>query len=376
MIEEAQMSINVSENYNGIMESIYMNNELKGIEAYGLDGISDLLISMGYPKFRAKQLMQWIYSHDVTSYDQMTNLPIKLRNELHEKAPLNIPIITDKQVSKDESRKYVLSLSDGNKIETVGIPSHETDINGNPKRLTVCFSTQVGCPMECAFCATGQEGLTRNLYPGEMVQQILTVQRDFGIKVTNVVAMGQGEPFLNYQNLIDALRIINSKDGLNIGARHITVSTCGIINGIKDFGLEKEQFTLAVSLHSAQQEIRNAIMPKCKNMTLAELKGALRDYYHNSSRRISFEYLMIADVNDTDKDLEALINYCNDIHAHINLIPLNDIDDSPWKPSKKNTVRKWIDKLNDSGIEATLRNSRGSDINGACGQLKNKKISQ
>lgn len=343
-----------------------------GIERLGLREIEGFLGEMNLPRFRAKQVIQWVYQKQACSYDEMTNLPAKMRAELTEKLPLNIPQIADKRVSKDGSRKYVLTLADGCQVETVGIPSNDSGRNGESRRLTVCFSTQVGCPMQCAFCATGHEGLTRSLLPGEMVQQILTVQRDFGARVSNVVAMGQGEPFLNYDNFIKALAIINSKEGLGIGARHITVSTCGILDGIDRFGHEEEQHTLAVSLHAARQEVRDTIMPRCKNMPLSRLKSALKEYYDNSKRRISFEYLMIAGVNDSNEDLIALIRYCKGLHVHVNLIPLNDIDDSPWKPSSKETVQHWIDSLNRSGIETTLRNSRGSDIDGACGQLKNK----
>ena len=347
-----------------------------GIEALDFEGIHDRIRTLGYPSFRSKQLIQWVYQKQVESYYQMTNLPAKMREELARVLPLDIPQVSDRQVSKDGSRKYVLTLADGCQVETVGIPSHDSGADGESRRLTVCFSTQVGCPMQCAFCATGHEGLTRNLLPGEMLQQILTVQRDFNARVSNVVAMGQGEPFLNYDNFIKALKMINAKEGLGIGARHITVSSCGILDGIRRFGLEEEQYTLAISLHSARQDIRDAIMPRCKNMPLTLLKDTLREYYRNAKRRVSFEYLMIDGVNDADEDLIALIRFCKGLHVHINLIPLNDIDDSPWKPSASRTLAHWIDSLNAAGIETTLRNSRGSDIAGACGQLKNKQRSR
>ena len=343
-----------------------------GIEAYNLDGISQLVEEGGLPKFRAKQLVQWVYHHGITSYDQMTNVPARMRDDFSRNAPLNIPAIVDKKISLDGSRKYVLALADGTHVETVGIPSHESMSDGRPKRLTVCFSTQVGCPMRCVFCATGHEGFTRNLLPGEMAQQILTVQRDFNRKATNVVAMGQGEPFLNYRNTIDALRIINAPDALNIGARHITVSTCGIQEGVHQFGKEPEQFTLAVSLHAARQDIRDNIMPGCKNMPLDDLSQALQDYYRSAKRRFSFEYLMIDGINDTQADLSALLDYCTNLHVHVNLIPLNTIEGSVWRSSRPETMQTWVAELNRTGIEATVRDSRGKDIDGACGQLKNK----
>lgn len=333
--------------------------------------IDSLLAESGFQRFRSKQLKQWIYGRGAVSYDKMTNLPANMRDFLNNNAPLNIPIISDRQISRDGSRKYVLTLSDGLKVETVGIPSFETNAEGNPKRLTVCFSTQVGCPMQCSFCATGTEGFTRNLFPGEMVQQVLSVQRDFNMKPTNVVAMGQGEPFLNYNHFIDALHILNNQDALNIGARHITVSTCGIINGIEHFSHEPEQFTLAVSLHAARQNIRDHLMPQCRTMSLNQLKAALQHYSFLARRRITFEYLMINQINDTENDLSALISYCKGLHVHVNLIPLNKISGSKWVPSSNQTMQKWAHSLNANGIEATIRNSRGSDIDGACGQLKN-----
>ena len=357
--------------YNAPMDNLHTHTLPFGIESYDLHEIEQLVAELGLPRFRNKQLVQWLYGHAVVSYNDMSNLPAKMREALAQKAPLNIPEVKDKQVSRDGSRKYVLALADGAQVETVGIPSTETNTEGAPKRLTVCFSTQVGCAMECAFCATGKEGFSRNLYPGEMVQQILTVQRDFGMRVSNVVAMGQGEPFLNYHNLVEALHIINHKDCLNIGARHITVSTCGILDAIARFGEEPEQYTLAISLHSARQGIRDSLMPRCKGMPLQQLKSSLRDYYLNSKRRPSLEYLMIKDVNDAEIDLDALLAFCEGLNVHINLIPLNNIDGSPWIPSTKETMQRWIQVLNEQGIESTIRNSRGSDIAGACGQLKN-----
>ena len=345
----------------------------RAFESYGLEEIALLVDGLGFPKFRTKQLVQWVYSHGVCSYDEMSNLPAKMREVLKNQAPLHIPSIADRQISKDGSRKYILQLSDGKQVESVGIPSFDTDSEGKPRRLTVCFSTQVGCPMQCAFCATGQEGLSRNLLPGEMAQQILCVQRDFGMKVTNVVAMGQGEPFLNYGNFIKALHIINNPEAMNIGARHITVSSCGIIDGINRFGKEPEQFTLAISLHAAQQDVRDFLMPRCQNMPLEQLKQSLQTYYSLLKRRVSFEYLMIKGINDRKEDLDALISYCKGLHVHINLIPLNKVDGSKWIPSQPKTIKFWLDYLGKAGIEASLRNSRGSDIDGACGQLKNKK---
>ncbi len=322
------------------------------------------------PRFRAKQLIQWIYGKGETSFDRMTNLPSSLRSKLAETSPLDIPEVVERRVSRDGSRKYVLKFADGALTETVGIPSRDSNKQGEARRLSVCFSTQVGCSMACAFCATGKEGFTRNLLPGEIVQQVLCVQRDFDSRVSNAVAMGQGEPFLNYDNLIAALHILNDPQGLNIGARHITVSTCGIPSGIAAFAREPEQFTLALSLHSAVQETRDLLMPRVAGENCEALRADLRTYYEVCGRRVSLEYLLISKLNDTDKHLDALISFCRGLHVHINLLPLNDVEGSSFKPSDSRTVNRWMERLARAGVETSLRDSRGSDIDGACGQLK------
>lgn len=226
--------------------------------------------------------------------------------------------------------------------------------------------------MGCTFCATGHEGLTRNLSSTEMICQIIAVQNDFSCRVTNLVSMGQGEPFQNYQATLEALRFANAKDGLEIGARHITVSTCGIIRGIERLANEPEQFTLAVSLHSALQDVRNEIMPRCSNIPLPHLKKALRSYIAKTGRRVSFEYLLIKGVTDTEENLAALIDFCDGLLCHVNLLSVNEVEGSPYKPSSTATQQRWVKELKSAGKEATIRNSRGSDIDGACGQLKNK----
>lgn len=343
----------------------------KPIKTYDFAGLQQLMEQLHQPKFRAKQLYQWLYNKNASSYDEMTNLPTALREQLAEQFPLYFPTLIDKQVSIDSTRKYVLALSDGTLVETVGMPTEGNNEHNVRERLTVCFSTQVGCAMECAFCATGKEGFTRNLLPGEMVDQIIAVQNDFDQRVSNVVAMGQGEPFLNYENTLTALRIINSADALNIGARRITVSTCGIIDGINRFAQEPEQFTLAVSLHSAVQQKRDKLMPRVKNQPLDELHDALYSYIEKTNRRVTFEYLLIDGVNDSADDLKALEIFCRTLLCHINLLPMNSVANSPFQPSHSKTINTWVEYLNNAHIETTVRNSRGSDIAGACGQLKN-----
>lgn len=342
------------------------------IRSYNISDIPALLAEYQQPRFRAKQLISWLYQKGASSYDEMTNLPQSLREQLTERCPLSPLTIADKQVSHDGTRKYVFEYHDGTKVEAVGIPSFDTKKDSTPRHLTVCFSTQAGCAMGCAFCATGEEGLCRNLSSGEMVSQINAVQHDFQARITNVVSMGQGEPFQNYDAVLEALRYLNSPDGLGIGARHITLSTCGIIPKIKALSHEPEQFTLAVSLHAARQEVRNILMPRCAAQPLSALKEALVTYTERTGRRVSLEYLLIKDINDTQQDLQALLAFCEGLLCHVNLIPLNAVDGNTYTPSTKATQQTWVQTLKRAGIESTIRQSRGSDIDGACGQLKNK----
>ena len=338
---------------------------MKPVKSLSRDELSLLLKQEGLPAFRAKQVLEWLYKKGVDDYDAMTNLPISLRQHLKDDYPLNVPTIADKQISRDGTRKYLLRFEDGVAVETVGIPSADG-------RLTVCCSSQAGCAMGCEFCATGKNGFTRNLSCGEIVDQVLTVQNDFGERVSNLVVMGQGEPLLNFDNTLEALRICNDPKLLNIGARKMTVSTCGIIPGIKLFSLIPEQFTLAVSLHSAIQETRDALMPGVRHYRLDELKEALQEYLQSTNRRITFEYALVKEVNDGERDLEALIGYCDDMLCHVNIIPLNHVPSSPFKPSSPEIIAKWSTTLNDAGIQTSVRASKGSDIDGACGQLANR----
>lgn len=332
-----------------------------------------MLSSLKQPKFRAKQLFEWLHLHQAISYDQMSNLPKSLRSALEERHPLYSPEIADLQVSRDGTRKFVFTLEDGNYVETVGMPSFNPGDDSG--RLSVCFSTQVGCPMACEFCATGKEGFVRNLAAAEMIDQIIAVRNNFDHKVTNLVAMGQGEPFLNYEELMIALRYFNDPLGPNIGARHITISTCGLIDGIKQLSQEPEQFTLAISLHSAIQEVRNEIMPSMRNQSLSMLRKALIAYIEATNRRVSLEYLLIEGVNDGPEDIEALRKFCKGLLVHVNLLPMNSIENSPYNATDPDVVQKWTETLNMYHIETTVRKSRGADIAGACGQLKNSFVS-
>lgn len=334
------------------------------IKSYSIDEVKDIMRTAGLSDFRAEQILTWIYAKSARSYDEMSNVPKVIREQFELAFPLYEAEIVTKQVSEDGSRKYLIEYHDGTKVEAVGMPSPDG-------RLTVCCSSQSGCAMKCAFCATGMEGLKRNLVPGEIVDQVLAVQEDFGEKVTNVVVMGQGEPFANYDAVMAALRIMNHPKLLNIGARHITVSTCGVIKGIEKFTEEPEQFTLAVSLHAARQQVRDWLIPSMAKYRLGTLRQTLDKYSKATGRRFSFEYALIQGVNDSEQDLEALIDYCKRMLCHVNLIPLNEVEGSPFEPVDSQTMYWWRDCLEAAGIPASVRRSRGADIAGACGQLAN-----
>lgn len=334
----------------------------KPVKAYSIEELEGIMRDAGLPAFRAEQMLVWIYAKDAKSYEVMSNIPKVIREQFTLSYPLQAPVVCLKQESVDGSRKYLLEFDDGALVETVALPSEDG-------RLTVCCSSQAGCAMGCVFCATGKGGLNRNLEPGEIVDQVLVVQEDLGARVTNVVVMGQGEPFANYDAVMAALRIMNHPKLLNIGARHITVSTCGLVKGIERFAEEPEQFTLAVSLHAARQEVRDQLMPGVSGQRLGTLRQALDRYANATGRRFSFEYALMDGVNDSKEDLEALIAYCRRLLCHVNLIPLNEVEGSPFKPVSLQLMGIWRDYLEDAGIPASVRRSRGSDIAGACGQL-------
>ena len=338
----------------------------RDIRLLDLEELQNLVKELGQPAFRAKQLNEWIHEKNACSFDEMTNLPVAMREKLSERFSFNVPVELVKQVSKDGSRKYLLQFADGVSVETVGMP--------NRNKLAVCISSQAGCAMGCAFCATGLAGLSRSLTAQEMVDQVLHVSRDFGERVTSVVFMGQGEPFANFDATIDALRALNDPDGLAIGARHLTVSTCGVIPGIRRFAELPEQFTLAISLHSAVQGTRNQLMPGVKKYTLPRLHEAIQLYVEKTGRRPTYEFAMIDGINDTNLEMQALIDFCAGTLCHVNLIQLNNIPDSPFRPSPIEKVETLQRRLTMHGVETTIRNSRGSDIDAACGQLKQRRF--
>lgn len=338
------------------------------IKACSLAELETIILELGQPKYRAQQVYDWLHTHNVSSYDDMTNIPKTLRQVLSDRFPLAAPVVKDSRLSKDGSVKYVVEFPDNVVAETVAIidgPSHTLDDN----RVTVCVSSQAGCAMECAFCATGRQGFTRNLDVDEIVSQVILASNDLGQRVSNVVVMGQGEPFLNYEAVISAMRRLNQDKGLTIGARHITVSTSGIVDGIYDFAEEPEQFRLAISLHSADQTTRNELMPRLSGQPLHALKKALSYYCAVKGRRITLEYMLLKDVNDSDEQLARLIEFCKGLNVHVNLLTYNPVKGVSFNASSRQRIQEWIDALQSKGVTASLRRSRGTDVFGACGQL-------
>lgn len=317
---------------------------------------------LGEPAFRAGQVYSWMH-RGARSFEEMTNLSKALRLRLAERYELTAPTAVRKLVSKkDGTIKYLWRLSDGNCVESVLMQYH----HGN----TVCISSEVGCAMGCAFCASTRGGLVRRLTPSEMLDQVLFTQLDSGLSVSNIVLMGIGEPLDNYDTVLRFLELVNSPEGMNIGMRHISLSTCGLVERIDRLAEENLQLTLSVSLHAPTDEIRSTIMPVNRRYNVQTLLAACKRYFEKTGRRISFEYAMIRGVNDTPEMAKLLASRLRGIAAHVNLIPLNDIPESPLKPSYPEVVQTFQKMLEQHGIPATVRRTLGSDINASCGQLR------
>ena len=326
--------------------------------------IGDILKELGQPAFRAGQIFTWLHK-GVRSYEEMTNLPKNLRQILAEKYPICPPrVVRRQESSRDGTIKYLWELSDGNCVETVLMRYRY----GN----TVCISTEVGCPMGCAFCASTLGGLVRRLEPFEMLDQVLFTQVDSGLPVSHIVLMGIGEPLDNFDNVMRFLELVNSPDGMNISMRHISLSTCGLVPRIDQLAKRKLQLTLSVSLHAPNDQVRGTIMPVNRAYPMDELLAACRRYYDATSRRISFEYAMINGVNDRESDAQELLRRLKGLPAHFNLIPLNHVEESPLKPSTKTAVARFQKILEDGGIPTTVRRTLGGDIDASCGQLRRK----
>ena len=329
-----------------------------------LPELAETIKALGQPPFRAKQVYSWLHK-GVRSYEEMTNLPKNLRDRLGENYPIQAPTVVRRQESrKDGTIKYLWQLSDGNCVETVLMRYHY----GN----TVCISTEVGCRMGCAFCASTLGGLVRRLEPFEMLDQVLFTQVDSGLPISHIVLMGIGEPLDNFDNVMRFLELVNSAEGMNISMRHISLSTCGLVPKIDELAKRNLQLTLSVSLHAPDDGIRDTIMPVNKLYPSQELIDACRRYYEATSRRISFEYAMIGGVNDSRENAKELIRRMKGLPCHFNLIPLNHVEESPLKPSTREAVAAFQKTLESGGIPATVRRTLGGDIDASCGQLRRK----
>ena len=341
------------------------------INLYGLElkKLQDLMVKYGQKPYRAIQLYTWIYEKRATSFDEMSDISIKFRDVLKTDFCLEIPRIHTKQISSDGTIKLLLELSDGYKVETVLMRYNY----GN----AVCVSSQVGCNMACSFCSSGILGKQRNLEPHEMVGQILVMnnllkEENRGERVTHIVVMGTGEPFDNYDNVMDFIRIVNAQKGLAIGARHITVSTCGLPERIRQYSNEGLQTNLAISLHAPNNELRNKLMKINKAYPLEVLMPAIKDYEKVAGRRVTYEYLLLEGINDTKECAQELIDLIKGTNGYVNLIPYNETNKNDYKRSSGNRVHTFLDILMKGGVKATIRKEFGSDIDAACGQLKAK----
>ena len=336
---------------------------MKDIKSMTRAELAQELSGLGEPAFRAKQVFSWL--HRGARFEEMTNLPKALRERLASEYELHLPEVARKQVSaRDGTVKYLWRLRDGHCVESVLMRYH----HGN----TVCISSEVGCAMGCAFCASTRGGLVRRLLPSEMLDQVLFTQRDSGLPVSNIVLMGIGEPLDNYDNVRRFLTLVNDPEGMNIGMRHISLSTCGLVEGIDRLAEEDLQLTLSVSLHAPDDALRSRLMPVNRRYDIETLLAACRRYFDKTGRRISFEYAMIDGQNDTPEMAALLIRRLRGLPAHVNLIPLNRIEESPLQPSTRQAVLAFQQALEAAGVTATVRRTLGSDIDASCGQLRKK----
>ena len=326
--------------------------------------LAQLMADLGQPAFRAKQVFQWLH-RGVASFDEMSNLPKSLREQLKERCVLTVPQVERKQVSKlDGTIKYLWRLADGNCVESVLMRYQ----HGN----TVCVSCEVGCLMGCAFCASTLGGLVRRLTAGEILDQVIFVQKESGQTISNIVMMGIGEPLDNFDNVMRFLELVNDPEGVNIGMRHISLSTCGLVDKIDKLAEYRLQLTLSVSLHAPDDETRTRLMPVNRAVGVDRLFETCRRYFETTGRRISYEYAMVDGVNDNDWQADLLAKRLRGVPGHVNLIPLNDVRESPLKPSRR--VRQFQQRLEQQGVTVTVRRRLGSDIDASCGQLRRKTL--
>ena len=341
---------------------------MKNIKDYNLEELKKEMIELGEKPFRAEQIFKWVHQEKVKTFEEMTNLSLELRKRLEENYTMCNYKILKKQESKDGTIKYLFDVLDGNAIETVLMRYH----HGN----SICVSSQIGCKMGCKFCASTGINFIRSLTSGEIVEQIIAVEQDTGEKISNVVFMGIGEPFDNYDNVVNAIKIINNPKGLNIGARHISISTSGIVPKIYQLAEENIQCTLSISLHATSNEKRSSMMPVNNAYPLEELMKACKEYIKKTNKRISFEYALAKDNNDNLQDAKELVKLLKGMLCHVNLIPINKIENGKFDKSSNENIMKFRDYLNDHGIVATIRRELGSDIDAACGQLRRKELNR
>ena len=337
-------------------------NLLADIKSMTLSELTEFITENGFERFRANQVYGWL-NKNVSSFDEMRNISSKLRDFLKTSCYISVANIEKKLVSRyDKTVKYLFSFNDGECVESV--------VMKYKHGYSICISTQVGCKMGCTFCATGKSGYSRDLTPSEMLNQIESARRDLNIRISNIVLMGMGEPLDNFDNVVKFLYLVSSGDGLNIGMRHITLSTCGIVPRIYDLAQLRLGITVSVSLHAPNDEIRRKTMPIARRYSMDELLRACRDYFKKTGRRITFEYSMISGVNDSDANAEELAQRLAGMNCHVNLIPVNTVDGTGYTKSDINRQQSFINILAAKNIAATVRRTLGSDINASCGQLK------
>lgn len=338
-------------------------NKLRDIKSLSLEALETELSKLGEPKFRAKQIFTWIHQKNVQSFDEMLNISKELRKKLKEIYYISHSSIEKKLIScYDSTVKYLFSFADGECVEAV--------LMSYRHGFSACISTQAGCKMGCTFCATGRGGFRRNLTAGEMISQLQAMEADQHVRISNIVLMGMGEPLDNYDNVISFLSLVSSSDGMNIGMRHITLSTCGLADKIDQLASLGLQLTLSVSLHAPNDEIRNKTMPVNRRFPVDELLKHCRAYAEKTGRRVSFEYAMISGLNDSLDCAHELAAKLRGMLCHVNLIPVNEVKETRYRKSSKQSLREFCDYLNSHGIPTTIRRTLGSDINASCGQLR------
>ena len=341
--------------------------DIRSLQSHELEG---KVREFGEPLYRARQIADWLYQKRVQSFDEMTDLPQEFRNRLAEQFDFSKIEIVRVLGSRDTTCKFLFRLSDESLIETVLIPASPALYGSRSDRRTICISTQVGCAYGCKFCASGLEGFSRNLKPNEIVDQIVAVERKTTEKIDNIVFMGMGEPLANFENVMSAIRIINAPWGLGIGARHITVSTSGLAPQVRQLADEPLQIRLAISLHGATDAVRNQIMPINRRYNVETLLSACDYYTTRKKQRLTFEYILIAGVNDSDEQAQRLARHAKRLSAKVNLIPYNTVHGLPWSRPSQDRQEAFLSILRQRGVAATLRREKGDDIDAACGQLR------